>query len=180
MPTTNYRHDTPNVLIMTHVYSNVMISFASNRNSEHGTAEYCKWPAPNAPAKAQRSLETGALGENRRTGCGREDAKILLAGRFARSPQHSRKLFNGLPRSNVLEKTDHLYIKHGLVDYLQPGKDTVDIEPDDPKALYQALLGLIRDPACMLGQQAQPRAKNLPRGSQVQKIERVYEEVLSK
>jgi glycosyltransferase involved in cell wall biosynthesis len=61
----------------------------------------------------------------------------------------------------------------GLVEYLQPGRDAVVIPPDDPEALYQAVLGLIRDPPrrYMLGQQAQRTAKNLSWANQVQKIE---------
>jgi glycosyltransferase involved in cell wall biosynthesis len=70
----------------------------------------------------------------------------------------------------------------GLVEYLHPGKDAIVVPPDDPEALYQAILGLIRHPSrrWLLGQQAQRTAANLCCTNQVPKIERLYEGVLSK
>jgi glycosyltransferase involved in cell wall biosynthesis len=70
----------------------------------------------------------------------------------------------------------------GLVEYLCPGRDAVVIPPDDAEALYQAVLGLIQNPSRrrMLGEQGRRTAARLSWADQVRKIERVYEEVLSK
>jgi glycosyltransferase involved in cell wall biosynthesis len=70
----------------------------------------------------------------------------------------------------------------GLAEYLHPGTDAVVVPPDDSEALYQAVLTMIQDPSRrhMLGEQAYRMAANLSWDNQVRKIERVYEEVLSK
>jgi len=70
----------------------------------------------------------------------------------------------------------------GLFEFLHPGRDAIVIPPDDPEALYQAVLGLIQDPTRrrMLGQQAWRTATDLSWPNQIRRIEQVYEEVLSK
>jgi glycosyltransferase involved in cell wall biosynthesis len=69
----------------------------------------------------------------------------------------------------------------GLVEYLHPGRDAIVIPPDDPEALYQAVLGLIQDPSRRraLGEEARATAAHLSWPDQVRKIERLYEQVLS-
>ena len=69
----------------------------------------------------------------------------------------------------------------GLVDYLHPGRDAIVIPPDDPEALYQAVLGLIQDASRQraLGEEARETAARLSWPDQVRKIERLYEQVLS-
>ena len=70
----------------------------------------------------------------------------------------------------------------GLVEYLHPGRDVVAVPPDDTEALYQAALAIIQDPARRraLGQEAQRTAAAMSWPEHVRKIERVYEEVLSR
>ena len=69
----------------------------------------------------------------------------------------------------------------GLVEYLHPGRDAIVIPPDDPEALYQAVLGLIQDPSRRraLGEEARHTATRLSWSDQVRRIERLYEQVLS-
>jgi glycosyltransferase involved in cell wall biosynthesis len=69
----------------------------------------------------------------------------------------------------------------GLVEHLHPGRDAVVIPPDHPEALYQAVLGLIQDPLRRraIGEEARNAASRLSLSNQVQKIERIYQQVLS-
>ena len=68
----------------------------------------------------------------------------------------------------------------GLTEHLHPGKDAIVVPPDDPEALYEAVLRLVRSPSKrrMLGQQARQTANDLSWSNQVRRIERVYEEIL--
>ena len=69
----------------------------------------------------------------------------------------------------------------GLTEHLTPGRDAMVVPPDDPEALYRAVLELIQRPSLcrILGQRAKRKANDLVWSRQVHKIERVYREVLS-
>jgi glycosyltransferase involved in cell wall biosynthesis len=68
----------------------------------------------------------------------------------------------------------------GLVEFLQPGRDAVVVPPDDPSALYEAVLRLVRNPSLRrtIGRRAEKTAQNLSWPAQVRKLRRTYEEML--
>lgn len=70
----------------------------------------------------------------------------------------------------------------GLAEYLRSGVDALVIAPDDEDALSQAILGLLKNPSQRrrLGREARRTAARLSWTRQVAKIERIYEELLSK
>lgn len=67
----------------------------------------------------------------------------------------------------------------GLVEFLEPAKDAVVIPPDDPNALFQALVALIRNPdrRRRMGENARSRAEHLSLTKRVREIEAVYDAV---